>query len=123
MRTLRGELMPADRRITINVSAEGMRNDQGEFIPGAVTAIGAWARRRDVEQELILERGGTRNETSRDWRVRWHPMIASSKTVNLKVVEGAETFQIINMVEVTQQGRGEPDLRRRFLDLQGRYEA
>ena len=117
--------MTADRRIIVKVQGEGFRDPdlQGEFVPGAVTPIAVWASRRDVSQELKIEREGTRDETSRDWRVRWNSLIASSKTVNLKVVEGAETFQIINMVEVTQQGRGEPDLRRRFLDLQGRYEA
>ena len=32
--------MPADRRITINVSAEGTRNEQhGEYVPGAITPI------------------------------------------------------------------------------------
>ena len=111
--------MPADRRITINVSAEGARNDQGEFVPGAVTAIGAWASRRDVSQERKIERQGTRQETSRDWRVRWDSRIANSPTTLLKVEDGAETFTVINMVEVTEQRRGAPDIRRRFLDLQG----
>ena len=111
--------MPADRRITINVSEEGTRNDQGEFVPGVITPIGAWASRRDVSQERKLERQGTRDETSRDWRVRWDSRIASSPTSLLKVEDGGETFTITNMVEVTRQGRGEQDLRRRFLDLQG----
>ena len=117
--------MPAGRRIIVQVQGEGYRDPdrQGEFVPGAIVDYPMWASRRDVSQELKIQREGTRDETSRDWRVRWNSLIASSKTVNLKVVEGAETFQIINMVEVTQQRRGEPDLRRRFLDLQGRYEA
>ena len=110
--------MPADRRITINVSEEGHRDEHGDYIPGAVTAIGAWASRRDVGQERKLERGGTRDETSRDWRVRWDSRIASTPTSRLKVEDGGETFTIRNMVEVTEQRRA-PDLRRRFLDLQG----
>ena len=110
--------MPADRRITINVSEEGTRNEHGEFVPGAITSIGAWASRRDVGQERKLERGGTRDETSRDWRVRWDSRIANSPTTLLKVEDGGETFTIRNMVEVTEQRRA-PDLRRRFLDLQG----
>ena len=119
--TLRGgELMPADRRIIINVSEPGYRDPalQGEFVPGAVTPIGVWATRRDVGQERKTERQGTRDETSRDWRVRWDSRIALSPTNLLKVVDEGETFTITNMVEVTQQ-RGAPDLRRRFLDLQG----
>ena len=110
--------MPADRRITINVSEEGTRNEHGEFVPGAITPIGAWASRRDVSQERKIERQGTRTETLRDWRVRWDSRIANSPTTLLKVDDGAETFTIINMVEVTEQRSGQ-DLRRRFLDLQG----
>ena len=36
----------------------------------------------------------------------------------LKVEDGGETFTVINMVEVTEQRRA-PDIRRKFLDLQG----
>ena len=113
--------MPADRRITINVSEPGYRDPalQGEFVPGAITAIGAWATRRDVGQERKLEGGGTRDETSRDWRIRWNSKIANSPTNQLKVEDGGETFTVTNMVEVTQQRAGAPDIRRRFLDLQG----
>ena len=113
--------MPADRRIIVQVMGEGFRDPalQGEYVPGVATPINVWASRRDVGQERKIERGGTRDETSRDWRVRWDSRIANSKTANLKVVEGTETFSIINMVEVTRQRRGEPDLRRRWIDLTG----
>ena len=110
--------MPADRRIIINVSEPATRNDQGEAVPGAVTPIGTWASRKDIGDERKLERQGTRQETSRDWRIRWDRRIALSPTLLLKVEDGAETFTVINMVEVTEQ-RGGPNLRRRFLDLQG----
>ena len=113
--------MPAGRRIIIKVSEEGTRNDQGEYVPGAVTDLGVWASRRDVGQELKIERQGTRDETSRDWRIRWNARIALSPTSLLKVEDGAETFTITNMVEVTAQRGGAPDLRRRFLDLQGHH--
>ena len=113
--------MPADRRITINVSEEGTRPPelQGEHVPGAVTSLGVWASRRDVGQERKLERQGTRNETSRDWRVRWDSRIANSPTTLLTVQDGGETFIVINMVEVTEQRGGAPNLRRRWIDLQG----
>ena len=78
-----------------------------------------WARRRDVGQERKIERQGSRDETSRDWRIRWDKRIALIPTDQLKIEDGGETFIITNMVEVTEQGRGEPDLRRKFLDLQG----
>ena len=111
--------MPADRRIIVNVNTEGSRDEHGEYVPGAVTALGVWASRRDVSQERKLERGGIRDETSRDWRIRWDSRIANSPTSLLKVEDGAESFTISNIVEVTQQRRGEGDLRRRFLDLTG----
>ena len=116
--------MPADRRITVKVQGEGFRDPdlQGEFVPGAVTPIAMWASRRDVSQELKIEREGTLDDTNRDWRIRWNSKIASTPTARLKVEDG-ETFQVVNMVEVTRQGRGEPNLRRRFLDLTGRREA
>ena len=111
--------MPADRRITINVTSEGHRNDFGEFVDGEITPIEAWASRRDVSQELKVLREGTRDQASRDWRVRWDSRIANSPARLLKVVDGGVTFNIINKVEVTRQRRGEPDLRRKFIDLEG----
>ena len=111
--------MPAGRRIIVNVSTEGHRNEHGELVPGAITALGVWASRRDIDQELKIERGGTRDQTTRDWRIRWDSRIALSPTTLLKVEDGGETFTVTNMVEVTQQRGGAPDLRRRFLDLQG----
>ena len=113
--------MPADRRIIVNVMAEGFRDPdrQGEYVEGEVTPIGAWARRRDVNEERRHFRGGTRSETTRDWRIRWHAQIAGTPVARLKVEDGGDTFNVINMVEVTEQRGGAPDLRRRFLDLQG----
>ena len=110
--------MPADRRIVVNVTSEGYRNEFGEFVEGTVTPLEVWASRRDVGQERKVERQGTRDETSRDWRIRWDSRIANSPTSLLKVEDGGETFTVTNMVEVTRQ-REAPDLRRRFLDLQG----
>ena len=82
--------MPADRRITINVMAEGTRLPelQGEYVPGEVTPIAAWARRRDMSEERRFDRGGTRSETTRDWRVRWDSRIASTPVARLKVEDG-----------------------------------
>ena len=35
--------MPADRRIIVNVSAEGHRDEHGEYVPGAITEHRLWA--------------------------------------------------------------------------------
>ena len=114
--------MPADRRITINVTSEGHRNDFGEWVEGEVTPIGMWASRRDKSLTDIATEGGTRDQARRTWRIRWDSRIASSPTSLLEVEDGAICFSIANMVEVTQR-RGAPDLRRRFLDLEGLHET
>ena len=53
------------------IFAEGYRNEYGEFVAGEITPIEAWSRRRDVSHELKVLREGTRDQASRDWRVRW----------------------------------------------------
>ena len=114
--------MPADRRITINVSAEGHRNEFGEFVEGTVTPLEVWASRRDQSLTDIATEGGTRDQGRRNWRIRWDARIANSTTANLEVVEGALTFTVANMSEVIAQ-RGAPDLRRKWIDLEGLYET
>ena len=108
--------MPADRLITVNLMAEGMRNEHGEYVDGVVTAIRTWATRSDKSQEDKEQEGGALDTTRRDWRIRWDSRIANTPASRLEVVDGLETFNVLNMVEVTGR-RGE--LRRRFLDIQG----
>ena len=115
--------MPPNRRITITVSEAGTRDERGDYVPGAVTAIGAWATRRDQSLTDIATEGGTRNQGRRTWRIRWDARIANSTTSLLTVVDGTLNFTISNVVEVTEQRGGAPDLRRRFLDLEGLYET
>ena len=96
-----------------------MRNMHGEYVPGSTTAIAVWASRRDKSQEDIETEGGTLDSTRRDWRIRWDRRIALALVSMLDVVDEGVTFNVLNMVEVTRQGRGQADLRRRFLDVQG----
>ena len=63
--------MPADRLITVNLMAEGMRNEHGEYVDGVVTAIRTWATRSDKSQEDKEQEGGALDTTRRDWRIRW----------------------------------------------------
>ena len=111
--------MPADRKITINVATPGMRNEHGEFVPGTTIVIPAWASRRDRSAEDVATEGGARGETRRDWRIRWDKRIAAAPVTMLSVVDEGLMFNVLNMIEVVRQGRGQPDLRRRFVDLQG----
>ena len=113
-----------DRRIVVKIMAEGHRDPdlQGEYVHGAITDLPMWARRRDVSEKRKIDRGGTRIEVTRDWRVRWNALLASTPISRLMVVEGTETFRITNKVELTAQRGGAPDLRRRWIDLSGRYQ-
>ena len=77
-------LMPADRRITINVTSEGYRNEFGELVEGTITPIEAWASRLDRSQEDKATEGGSRDETRRDWRIRWDARIANASTLTSK---------------------------------------
>lgn len=113
--------MPADRLITVNVYAAGARNEHGIYEEGPLSQYRQWATRRDLTQEDIESEAGIRDSTRRDWRIRWDSRIARVKVVFLEVVDGGETFNVENMVEVTRGGRGRQDLRRRFLDIQGVY--
>ena len=74
-----------DRIITVRVQAEGMRNEHGEFVEGAVTPIRVWASRRDRDLTDIAEEGGTRGEARRDWRIRWRADLAGAATSSLAV--------------------------------------
>ena len=114
--------MPADRRLTVLVSATGTRDQHGEFVPGDVTTIELWASRRDKSQEDIETEGGSLTSIRRDWRIRWDSRIADVPVARLEVVDSMVTFNVLNLAEVTRQGRGQ-DLRRRFLDIQGVHVA
>ena len=111
--------MPADRLITVNITTPGMRNQHGEYVEGATIAVRSWASRRDRSQEDIEQEGGTRDEVRRDWVIRWDRRIALVPVTRLDVVDDGVTFNVLNMVEITRRGRGQPDLRRRFLEIQG----
>ena len=119
-------MMPADRRIIVQVQAEGFRDPalQGELVPGAIVDYPVWARRRDVSQELKIERGGASNATVRDWRVRFNQVFMDTTPLSrLKVTDGQDVFTVNNIVEVTEQRGGAPDLRRRWIDITGTHSS
>ena len=114
--------MPADRKITVNVEAEGTRNSMGEYIPGPTTAHTVWASKYDVSLVDVLETGGARQEVQRRWRIRYSGVIYETPTARLEVVDGGVTFSVVSMAEVTRQ-REASDLRRRWIELTGAYTA
>ena len=110
--------MPADRLITVNLTGEGMRNQYGEYVEGEVTPIRTWATRMDKTQEDIEQEGGSRNETRRDWRIRWFAALDAAPVSLVSVVDGGQTFNVLNVIEDT--GRN-GDFRRRWLMIQGMH--
>ena len=110
--------MPVDRLITVRNAGEGFYNDFGEYEMPVPVDIRVWAGRRDKDAEDIESEGGVRDETRRDWRIRYRSDIADVPTSQLSVVDGPLTFDVLNVVEVT--GR-DSTTRRRWLDIQGVY--
>ena len=110
--------MPLDRRITINVSTEGRRNEFGEYVEGSTISHGVWATRMDRSQKDIEDEGGTLTSSRRDYRVRWFPELAASPVALVEVVDDEVTFNVLNMIEET--GR-DGITRRRWLRISGVY--
>lgn len=112
--------MPADRRIQVNVYGPYTRDHNNEEVRGALTPIPMWASRRDKSQEDIQQEGGSLTTIRRDWRVRWDKRYIYTPTLLLEVVDEGLIYDVLNMVEVVGQRKGQ-DLRRRFVDIQGRH--
>ena len=104
-----------DRRITINIQAEG-EYVRGEFVEGEPTPHSVWASRRDLSQEDTIDAGGQRTEKRRTWRIRWRRDFADMDVQRIGVVDGADTFNVLNFREDT--GR-DMDVRRRWLVIEG----
>ena len=111
--------MPADRLIVVNVEAAGMNNEMGEYVPGPVTPIRAWATKEDIGLRDILESGGNRQEVQRTWKIRYDPRIYGSPTALLSVQDDGRLFNVQSVAEVTRQRGGLAELRRRFLTITG----
>ena len=113
--------MPADRVITVNVTGEETRNEHGEAVPGAVVPVRTWASIRDRDLRDIEEEGGSRAEARRDWVIRFDARIYEHDPVLLAVMDSGRAWNVLAVAELTRQRRGEADLRRRFLTIQGVY--
>ena len=109
--------MPVDRLITVSVEQPGSRNMYGEYVEGETAEHRVWAGRFDRDLEDIESEGGTRNETRRDWRIRWRADIANvTDLTTVSVVDGGQTFNVQNLQEETgRDGR----TRRRWLRISG----
>ena len=106
-------IMPLDRRITVTIATTGF-NKYGE--PETMTtSIPVWATRMDGDVEDVEAEGGSRDETRRDYRVRWRSDIAGAFVSDVAVQDGALLFNVLRVSEETDGGR----TRRRWLKIQG----
>ena len=110
--------MPADRLINVEVSATGTRTMNGRYVPGDVTVIRTWTTKHDLSLEDLVESGGSRDVITRRWRVRFDSRIYTTPTSHMDVEDGVH-FSITHMNEITDQGRNNQTLRRRWIDLTG----
>ena len=109
--------MPVDRIITVRTTTEGMRNEHGEFEPGVATDHTVWASRIDASIKDVEESGGSRDETQRDWRIRYRADVAAiAELSRVTVIDDGLTFNVQNLIEET--GR-DGITRRRWLRISG----
>ena len=126
--------MPADRLVTVELQAPGDRDNQGVWVPGAITNVRTWASRHDKDASEIIFSGGTRTDVLRAWVIRWDARIAATPATRLMLTEdsglkddvGTPTkWDVQNIVEVVGKAgsSGRSMLRRRFLRLEGQYHS
>ena len=111
--------MPADRQIIVKVESPGHRAHGGVWVPGTKTSIRTWAYKHDLSLTELVETEGTRDAANRRWRVRYDSRIYNSPTSMLEVADGALTFKVTHINEITDQGGNRQPLRRRFIDISG----
>ena len=102
--------MPLDRRITVRIAAEGMRNDQGEYVPGATTDYAVWSEQRGAGSVDSLTGAGERVTAVRSFTVRYFEALARARIDNVSVVD--EHGFAWNSENVTLS-----DARRRFIEI------
>ena len=111
--------MPLDRLITIHVEEPGSRDEDGRFVPGPVIDSTVWATRFDQTLEDIEESGGNREQATRAWRIRWRRDVADTVASRLRVSDDGLTFETVNVIEETDDGR----TRRRWMLIEGIYSS
>ena len=105
--------MPLDRRVTVILTATTL-DDEGDEQSSTVS-LPLWATRTDGDVADTEEEGGSRDETRRDYRIRWRADIAGAFVSEVSVQDGALTFNALRVREETDSGR----TRKRWLTIQG----
>ena len=112
--------MPADRIITVRRFPEATFNDAGIYQPGTPVEHRVWATKKDLTLEEIVDGGGARASYEVEWRIRYNAAIYATSIPALDVIDGTLRFNVVNSIEITEQSGGRPNLRRRWILLQGK---
>jgi hypothetical protein len=103
--------MALDRRITIKIEAFGTRDENGQYVPGAVTEYPVWAERRAAGSSDQATGGGFVTVSAQNYGVRW-----------FKALELADIALVAIEDEFGQTWDADSiapnDARRRFINIQ-----
>ena len=106
--------MPAlDRRIIVRLSADVV-NQFGEASTVTTDWDPQWATRLDASVIDASTEGGEVTTSTRTFVVRWRREIAEALVSGLSVLEGAQTLNVLNVIEQAS----ERDERRKFLRIE-----
>ena len=100
-----------DRVITLGIETAGYRDDNGRWVPGAVTPYPVWATRQDKTLDYIVESGGDRSIAERSYILRWRADLAAAVPSMITITDEARGFTVVNILETEQR-------RRRFMILE-----
>ena len=106
-----------DRRITVRLSADVV-NQFGES-ETVITDWPVWATRLDASVIDASTEGGEVTTSTRTFVVRWRREIAEALVSGLSVLEGAQTLNVLNVIEQAS----ERDERRKFLRIEATGEV
>ena len=93
-----------DRRITINIQAEG-EYVRGEYVPGDVTPFNVWAQQRGAGSVDIDTIGGVAIAQSRVYIVRWFQALEDATVNRVSVIAGGVTWNVENIAESSARQR------------------
>ena len=108
--------MPADRLVTLRISATGTRNEFGEFVPGEVSEFpGVWATVLDAGSSDLETGGGVQVVQRKEFTIRWRADVLEAGPSRLDVVD--EYDRLFLTEELTENT--DPNNRRRFVTVVG----
>ena len=118
-----------DRRITLAIQGARVVNRFGESVVEFVVAT-VWAKKRDLGIDLLIETGGSRGDSRREWMIRWRddvfPAFDDGRSVYIQeqgetlpadTDYGEQAYDGPSLNRVTSVAEPRRADRRRFLNL------